>query len=540
MQKTTTTIDIHLDFNKAFQWINNKNTWFIGYFFDRNDNYISGTNAIKHFENCTDFNQFTDCLKSADGIFSIVVKFEDKVFAASDRSRFFPLFYTQKADKFFITDNFYRLINVQPNISFNTNAIVEFLSSAITNDSKTLVQNILQVRPGEAIQFENLRVKKEYFTSMVTGKTEIQKKKHKDLLDEGYAPLERVRERLQSSLKGKKVLLPLSAGYDSRLLAAWLKLSGIENVICFTFGRKNAPEVDISKKVAELLGFDWHYIEYNNKLIDGYKETKEFDLFFKYMSRGTSMFYMQEFFAIRELINRKIVDKDFVVLPGHSGDFLAGSQLKKVFPINSDIRTQNKSLLKGIYIHSLLNKEQEEKLSETIMKQINELSSVKDNFLSYSVAEDWFVKEKIAKYIFNSAHAFTFYGLEVRFPFWDNTLFDYWRTVPVKYRKNKKLYNDILIDKYFKPLNIFFKNEQQATPKDITIQNIKKQIRPYLSIKAKHNLLKKNDWVFYDEITSPLLDDLKEKGVRYKDNGSSYLYRILYWYIMKLEEEFFI
>lgn len=531
---------IQVGFNKAHKWHHQNSIWFIGYFFDNENTYLTGNNAIRHFLDCSRLSDFKNRLLSADGIYSVIIQQGDKILAASDRSRFFPLFYTQKADRFYLSDNFYKLVQVQPNIAYNTEAISEFLSSAYTHQSNTLVNNIFQIRPGEVIVYENLRVKKEYFTSMVTNKKEFQTKKYGELLDSGFTLFEHVRERLINSIKDKNVLLPLSAGFDSRLIAAWLKQSGIENVTCFTFGRKDAPEAAKSKEVAEILGYKWHFIEYNNELIKGFKETDEFDYFFKYLSRGTSMFYMQEFFAIRELINQEIVSGEHVVIPGHSGDFLGGSQLKKTIPANLKNLHIGKQLIKQFFIHFPLETKQKERLNIRLNQHLEELSTLKANSQIYSIIEDWFVKEKIAKYVINSAHAFTFYDMEIRLPFWDNTLFEHWRTVPVKYRKNKKLYDEILVEKYFKPLNIYFKNEQQPTPKDITIYNIKKRIRPYLSLETKHKLLKKNDWVFYDEITSCFLDDLNKKEIRYKDNGTSYLYRILYWYIMRLEEEYFV
>lgn len=538
--KTKSCIDIQVGFNMSFKWYNHFGIWFIGYLFDEKDKYITGNAAIQVFEKCEDFEKFKEIISSLNGIYSVIINHDEKVFAASDFSRFFPLFYSQKANKFSITDNFYRLIHEQSTVSFNNDGLTEFLTSAVTNQSRTLIDNVFQVRAGEVICYENLRVKKEYFTSILTKKSEYQGAKYKELIESGYASLEKIREKFISSLDKKQVLLPLNSGFDSRLIAAWLKLSGINNVVCFTYASKINSDIEVSKRIAEILGYEYHFIEYNEQLIENYKDGKEFDLFFRYISKGVSAFQMQDFFAIRELINRKVINKEFIVIPEHAGGIIAGSYLKDNIPLKISRANIFSQLLKRNYFFSPMSSEQQEKVGKNLNAHLSELEKLKTEYLPYSLMEDWTMREGITKSLINSAHVFTYFGLEVRLPLFNNEFFEFWRTVPAKYRKNKKLYDKILSEKYFEPLDLNFKNEHQATPKDITIYHLKKKIRPHLSLKAKHKLLKKNDWVFYDEITTPFLEDLKEKDIRYKDNGTSYLYRILYWYIMKLEEEYFI
>ena len=63
-------------------------------------------------------------------------------------------------------------------------------------------------------------------------------------------------QRMLGSLKkNQPLLIPLSGGYDSRLIACLCKKSGLENVTCFTYGREDSFEVAISKKVASALGY---------------------------------------------------------------------------------------------------------------------------------------------------------------------------------------------------------------------------------------------------------------------------------------------
>ena len=45
-------------------------------------------------------------------------------------------------------------------------------------------------------------------------------------------------KKLSKSCEGKQIAIPLSGGYDSRLIASGLHKIGFKNVICFSYGLK--------------------------------------------------------------------------------------------------------------------------------------------------------------------------------------------------------------------------------------------------------------------------------------------------------------
>lgn len=71
-------------------------------------------------------------------------------------------------------------------------------------------------------------------------------------------------ELVNSSLSNaEEIILPLSAGYDSRMLLVALseneKLK--RNLICFTYGPKGSIEVESAKRLCKLYDVDWHHID---------------------------------------------------------------------------------------------------------------------------------------------------------------------------------------------------------------------------------------------------------------------------------------
>lgn len=66
--------------------------------------------------------------------------------------------------------------------------------------------------------------------------------------------LDTVLTRLLENSKGRQLVIPLSGGLDSRLLAAWLKKLKAPNIKTFTYGKPDSPETSISEQVASALG----------------------------------------------------------------------------------------------------------------------------------------------------------------------------------------------------------------------------------------------------------------------------------------------
>ena len=112
-------------------------------------------------------------------------------------------------------------------------------------------RGVYQVQAGEYIIFnEENNIRYTYHNYFLQGE------KEKDIVLATTKLLnvfDIISDRLIRSLQGKTAIIPLSGGYDSRLIAVMLKNKGLKDVICFTYGRKGNPEVEISEKVAKLL-----------------------------------------------------------------------------------------------------------------------------------------------------------------------------------------------------------------------------------------------------------------------------------------------
>jgi len=524
--------EINTGYNRAFQWIEADNIYFIGYL-NTQKGLIPDSISLKEiFNGCKTEHDYKTIISQLNGIFSIIICNQEWLMIASDSTRFFPIFYTVNDKKIYVSDDIEFIREKSQTNGIDKTGKLEFLAGAYTASHRTLFEKVFQVRPMEILVGKNNKITTGYYGRFSQLKSETTTLLHEDLLIQIKNTINAVFNRLIENLKDKKIALPLSSGYDSRLIACKLKEFGCKDVLCFTYGQKT-KEVEISKRVANVLGFPWYFVEYTSDLIRDFHRTSMFQKYYHYAARGTSMFYLQEYPALKYLFEKQIINSDYYALPGHSGDLLRGALLVKTYPENVKREHLPKLILDQKFIHAYITKSEKRLLKEQITDHVNELDS-DNSLIPYSVLEDWEMKERTSKYIFNSAHVFTFFGIKTFFPLWDKDLFECFRILPSFERKYGKLYKEVIVKEFFIPNNVWFHDELNPTRFSTKIDFFKKKLRPCLPKFIKEKLLIKNDWAFYGPMTKYLLNDLQRHDINPVSNGSSYLYRILNWYLMKI------
>ncbi len=526
---------IELKFNKGFRWYQTAGIYVKGYLTDKADRYYSDKKLLEYFKDIHNYIDLEERVKYASGVFSVIVDTDDNnCYIAADTIRSFPLFYLREGKHWIISDDAYHLAGLQSVPQLNPSACKEFLATGYVTGNETLIKGIRQVQAGEILNLGNRDIRQKFYFSFHTpGVLEYdyneRREKSIKLFDNAF-------EKFISSLNGRTVLVSLSGGYDSRLIAVMLKKYNYHNVICMTYGRENNPDMLLATKVAEKLDFRLLKIIYDENMIRGFPDN-DFVEFYRYSSNLTSMFFLQDYFAARHIKEKALIPDDTVVALGHSGDFLGGSQLNKHGNVFSE--ESYRELANRIFFTKYIYKRPHGSLKEKIIQRIEKSLQEKytdDNSLAYSIHEDWDFKEKLAKFNFNSANTYTFFGYEFRFPFWDTDLIEFFRDLPLEARINKYLYNDVLISHYFDPYKLNFDYELEADERMIQRRKNRDKIKYYLPESIKRLFIRRNDRIYYNEITDYLIKDAFNKGRKIKTYGNSYNSIIIQWYLNETEK----
>ncbi len=513
---------IQLVNNYGFKWKNRDGIWFKGYIFDENqikseDTIFSELGKIQTKEDLKIW------LADANGCFSLVISKENVTYFAVDHIRTFPIFYTIDNGNLVVTDDPVMVFKSTKKI--NALAALELEATAYVTGNRTLFDGVYQVQAGELIEYRDNKKDCSFYSDFIV--ETINNSKFDILQQSLEIELNETFERLVNSLNGRQAVVPLSGGYDSRLIVTMLKKFEYNNVITFTYGRKGNFELANSRKSAEKLGYPWIFIEYDEDIIDGFIDEQIFKEYVHFAGKGSSMFFMQDYFAVKYLHENKLIEKDSVFIPGHSGDLLAGSHLRKTMKEGIG----NKNLGKQIYQKTYFQNNHKNNKKQFLNLINNFIEKVPENTFVYNVFENWAYKERQAKFIVNSANVFDYFGYEYRLPFWDIKLIEFFKSVPFKYKINKILYDKTVIESFFAPYSVAFEKEIQPSAREVNIQAVKEKIRPYLPIKIKNQLLEKNDWMAYSIITKYFLDDLKNKNIPYNFQADIYNSIISKWYV---------
>lgn len=386
---------------------------------------------------CSAPNFFLEHLTELRGEFAIALHTGDGIVAIADRKRSIPLFYGKEGDRWLITDK----ISGHNGKSYNETSVKEFILTGFTANDRTLYNDFYQVEAGSYVKItEGGSVEKEeyyqYYHHPENKTLEEFSLELKDLL---YT----VFEDLSKRIHGKTPILPLSGGYDSRIIALLLKEFGVKNIKSFTYGKQGNKESLVSKDIADKLGFEWTFIEYKKEKWEKWYQSKEWKSYVDFAVNGSSMAHLQDWPAVAQIVKEN--DDQYVFIPGHSGDFIAGSHL--AYEITEDRKFSQDDVVDFILQkhHKLWDmgrgiKESGSDVVAEIKKSFGSLP-YQSNEEASALFEYWDWKERQAKFIINSVRVYEYYQKDWEIPLWDDRLMDFFLKVPVSLRFKKYLYD---------------------------------------------------------------------------------------------------
>lgn len=260
-----------------------------------------------------------------EGFYAAVVTCEDDTATlVADGARSIPLYYDAEGT---VVSDRGRIVRDAIGADRDPVAESEFLLARYVTGPETIWRGVRAVRPGEVVRLAEgevtRRTYREYWPAGPadgdlelgsTGRSETALERTVDRLE---AALETALDRLERVAGDRPIVLPLSGGYDSRLLAAALVERGRE-VIGFTFGRSGHPDVEVSREVAARLGIRWEFCPYDESL---WREWYHGDAARRYRERafgGDALPFLAEWPALRLLLADGRLPADGLYCPGHT------------------------------------------------------------------------------------------------------------------------------------------------------------------------------------------------------------------------------
>lgn len=444
-------------------------------------------NALAAVEN---IEAWAEKLKDLAGFFSLVKHEGNTLCAAVDHIRSRPLFYAVNDQGFYLSDSAEWVRQQVNDTVMDDFAKAEFQLTGYVTGRDTLYKHVKQLQAGECLVYADHTLAVERYYSFEH--SEPEQYNEKALLEELDTVAKASIQRLIHYANGRQVVIPLSGGYDSRLIAALLKEANYDNILTFTYGAKGNKEAAYSKIVADNLGLEWRFVEYTEALWQAAWQTDERKRYQLEGSNWTSLAHMQDWLAVKIMKEQGVVENNAVFAPGHSGDMVAGSHIPNFIHKDLTAKYTKDDLVEHLFNkHYCLTQHKNVQPSVSMFKEKVEKSLVlqatysAQEFANECEKHNW--QNRQSKFIFNSVRVYEFFDYDWWIPLWDKEFVGFFEDLPLPLR-NHEWYIEYVQNKYLAhSKNIAEANVSNASDagfaKKLSQLNIVKQlgIRPLLA-----------------------------------------------------------
>ena len=520
-------IHIHLTHNKGYKWFSKDNEiWVKGYLSSTDNQILNEEKLLDYFAEITSFDEFQKRISQANGLFSVVIRRNQSVWVSIDHTWAFPLFYYNKQDLFMITDNPKEFQRISIPLVLNEANAFSLTYSGFVIGNKTLLNDIFQLQPGESLCFENSILTAKSHTNYLT--EILSDKNREELKAELKSLLEAVGKRMIQVLNNRPVAIPLSGGFDSRLIAYLLKKNNYPNVICYTFGMSHTIERNNAKRTAERLGYKFHFVDYEKYSNQPLSHDKIFKKYVNFSSNYCCTFAEQDYYAMQELTANSLIPKNTVFIPGHSGavagDLLSKKMMADDFPFLDYI-------MEHIFSYVYPRKKERKAIRENIDLSTDQ----QGKYPPYMIYEDWRFHETTPKFGYNASKIWDFFGYEYLLPLADKTLFDFFIHLPFVHKYDKNLYKETLSE-LFKEYDILFDNEE-LYPSEQLVKKVafRSKLKKHFPFLKRFVNIEKNDHSGARYYSRSFVEELKAAGNYRKMLSSNGIFSE--WYLLQVKNE---
>ncbi len=403
---------------------------------------------------CKTPDQLTGVLPPLNGFYAWMEQSADQVRAAVDHIRSRPLFYGLANGQFYLSDDAEWVRRQVGDREMDPVAREEFQLAGYVTGADTLFPHVKQLQAGEFL------IARQTEAGPVVETYRYYRFLHKEPLNSSEPVLRaeldrvtvRVMQRLIDYANGRQIVIPLSGGYDSRLIATMLKRLGYGNLMGFSYGVAGNPEAACSEQVATSLGIPWRFVEYTNEGLARTWSTTQARAYRAMAANHASLPHVQDWFAIKQLTEQGQIQSDAILVPGHSGDFVAGSHIppfvfgRKKFSLAELIQHLINAHMSNApgYRHGITK---DGTLERRLMDRINHDFDGADISMA-NLIEVWDWQERQSKYIVNSVRVYDQFNLEWWLPLWDIEFVRFWEGVPLELRKGREWFIDWIDEQY--------------------------------------------------------------------------------------------
>ncbi|QKY20304.1 asparagine synthase [Halolamina sp. CBA1230] len=400
------------------------------------------------FDGCRDATEVRTVAAESTGFFAAVVRLPDATALICDTARSVPLYFSNAG----ISDVGTELAAADP-AAYDPVAASEFALTRYVTGGETLRPEVRGVCAGEMVVLPDdgsgieRTQHSRYRPTAETGDPAVGVERG-DLLDRFGGVVGNVFDRVVAVADGRPVAVPLSGGWDSRLIATELVDRGVE-VVAFTFGAAGHADVEVSRDVADALGVEWHWVEYTTERWRDWYHSDARRAYHDYAFGFDSLPFLAEWPAVDELTESEALPEDALVCPGHT--VATPSERVPAAWVGDDTVTREDVVGHVFDSHYALWDWDDPELRERFAARIAEVAGLDSaggergdtaplgGDEAAAAYEQWEWATRMSTFTNADCRLYEWFGYDWWLPLWDPEYVELWGSLPLSVRHDKSL-----------------------------------------------------------------------------------------------------
>ncbi len=404
------------------------------------DRAITDQTPLEALAGANDIDELSHLSDSLTGFFSVVTRADNDWTIVTDCINSIPLYFKHGRDEVYITDSQQQLLEYCGELKIDPVSVAEYKNVAYVTTNSLLYESIYQTGPATITQFQpeefrqtryfNYRYADAPFHRSISDLKEMAKK---------------VVQRCVDYADGRQIWVPLSGGLDSRLLLTAFADIGYQNLHAYTYGTMETEysEPAVAQRVAQSLDVEWHFLEYTPEQWNEWYRTNDRYEYDRELFLSTVPM-LKELPGIRSLLDNGHMDGNAVIVPGHTGDVLAGNYLTSYLYNNSYVSEKEMVdvILTRHYIDGFneYNGQYEDEFKSRIQSSADYQGGTGVDAME--ACDRWNWRERQGTWITSHVKQYEFYDLDWWMPMWDRDYVQFWMETEIEQRIGKTYYDE--------------------------------------------------------------------------------------------------
>lgn len=388
---------------------------------------------------------FLGAMAGSRGHFAAIVEASWGLLACVDRIRSYPVFYSSEGT---VLSNDARAVrDLARTREPDPDGVLEIAMAGYVTGGSTVFRGLQQLQAGEALVVTDQVHLERYDRYIPDPQTGRARREWLELLAE---TTDDVFARCARSVADRPVWVPLSGGFDSRLVLCKLQEHGVERLNTFSYGPRLNHEAEMARRIAEDLGVPWRFVvsRGGGHARDRFRSDARRD-YWRFADGLCSVPSMLEYQWLMDVLGSDGLPEDVVIVNGQAGDFITGGHVPASLweadhPHRNDLLAAIVEKHYALWTDLLGDHGNRSRIHTRILDLLPDVERDSDRERLTALYEAWEHQERQAKLVLGGQRLYDYLGLDWRLPLWDGAFVDLWVRVPYSLKFEQDLFLDYL------------------------------------------------------------------------------------------------